>query len=339
MQLELRHLRTLCVIADAGSLSRAAAAIGISQPALTGQLHRIEAALGGQIFRRGRTGVSPTPFGQFVLRRARSIMVTFDELLGGAGAEADAGSEAAGLRIGGYHTPVLTGLLHRLFELPGAPITVHTEYSPRLLLDLLVSRRLDVATLVDYPGHELPAIATIGTRVIAIEPVAVALPAGHPLAGRDEIPLSELADEDWLVTPPDGAGWPEYFYTACQEAGFVPRVRHMLTEHEMIRSLVAEGRAVAPCQATLKGGPDVVVRPLAGPTLWMRHLLAWRLGDAVADRVPELAALAAEVHQAAIAHVPGLAERLFQGDFQGDAALTDRPGHRPAGSSGAVARR
>lgn len=310
MQLELRHLRTLCVIADVGSLSRAAAMIGISQPALTGQLHRIEASLGGQVFRRGRLGVSPTPFGLFVLSRARSVLVTVDELLNGT--EPEPGT--AGVRIGGYHTPVLTGLLHRLFEMPGARITVHTEYSPRLLLDLLASRRLDVATLVDYPGHELPAIPTVGIRVIAIEPVAVALASGHPLADCDEIPLSELADEDWLVTPPDGAGWPEYFYTACQEAGFVPRVRHMMTEHDMIRSLVAEGRAAAPCQATLKGGSDVVVRPLAGPTLWIRHLLAWRLGGPFADRVPELADLAAEVHQAAVADIPGLADRLFRGD-------------------------
>lgn len=218
------------------------------------------------------------------------------------------------MRIGGYHTPVLAGLLRRLFEMPGVPITVHTEYSPRLLLDLLVSNRLDVATLVDYPGHELPAIPTVGTRVIAIEPVAVALPAGHRLADRDEIPLSELADEDWLVTPSDGAGWPECFYTACQEAGFVPRVRHMLTEHDMIRALVAEGRAIAPCQVTHQGGPNVVVRPLTGPTLWLRHLLAWRLGGALAGRIPELAALAAEVHEASIADFPGFADRLLRGD-------------------------
>lgn len=307
MQLELRHLRTLCAIADAGSLSRAAASVGVSQPALTGQLHRIETALGGQVFRRGRLGVSPTPFGLFVLSRARSVLVTVDELL--TGTEADSG--AAGVRVGGYATPVLTGLLHRLFEMPGTRITVHTEYSPRLLLDLLASRRLDVATVVDYPGHELPAVPAVGTRVIATEPVSVALPAAHPLAGRDEIPLAALAEEDWLVTPPDGAGWPEYFYTACQEAGFAPRIRHMMTEHDMIRTLVAEGRAAAPCQATLKVGPDVVVRPLIAPALWMRHLLAWRHGGPLADRAAELAELAAEAHRAAVAGVPGLADRLL----------------------------
>jgi len=305
MHLELRHLRTLCAIADAGSLSRAATTVGVSQPALTGQLHRIEAALSGQVFRRGRSGVTPTPFGRFVLSRARSVLVTVDELL--TGAENESGT--SGVRIGGYATPVLRGLLHRLFEMPGTRLTVHTEYSPRLLLDLLASRRLDVATLVDYPGHELPSIPTVRTCVVAIEPVSVALPTGHRFAERDVVPLAALADEDWLVTPPDGAGWPESFHTACQEAGFAPRVRHMMTERDMINTLVGEGRAVAPCQATLQG-PDIVVRPLASPALWMRHVLAWRPGGPLADRAPELAELAAEAHRAAVAAIPRLAAHL-----------------------------
>ncbi|GAA2583064.1 LysR family transcriptional regulator [Actinomadura fulvescens] len=301
MQVELRHLRALCAIADAGSVSRAAATLGVSQPALAAQLHRIEAALGGQVFRRGRLGVTPTPFGRFVLNRARSALMTVDELLTGPADGTD------GVRIGGYATPVLSGLLHRLFELPGSRITVQTEYSPRLLLDLLVSRRLDVATLVDYPGHELPVMPGIGTQLIAVEPVFVALPAGHRFAGCDEVVLADLAGEDWLVTPPDGAGWPECFYSACQEAGFTPRVRHMMTERDMIRTLVGEGRAVAPCQATWRAGPDIMMRPLAGPPLWMRHLLAWRHGGPLADRIGELRAFAEEAYRDAIADSPAYA--------------------------------
>ncbi|MGH8795377.1 MAG: LysR family transcriptional regulator, partial [Stackebrandtia sp.] len=47
MEVELRHLRAVCAVADAGSVSKAAAALGISQPALTAQLRRIEQSLGG----------------------------------------------------------------------------------------------------------------------------------------------------------------------------------------------------------------------------------------------------------------------------------------------------
>ncbi|MGW3974319.1 LysR family transcriptional regulator [Streptomyces ardesiacus] len=207
MQLELRHLRTLCAIADAGSLCRAAAAVGVSQPALTAQLRRIEAALGGEVFRRSRMGIAPTPFGMFVISRTRSVLLAVDELLTGT----DNRMAASSVRIGGYATPVLTGLVQRLFDLPGTHITVHTEYSPRLLLDLLVSHGFDAATLVDYPGHELPVPADVEMRVVASEPVSVALPAGHRLAALAEVPLVSLAEEDWLITPPDGAGWPGLF--------------------------------------------------------------------------------------------------------------------------------
>lgn len=305
MQLELRHLRVLCAIAEAGSIRRAAAKIGVSQPALSAQLRRIEEALGGRVFLRDRLGIAPTPFGAFVLSRARSALVTVNEMCSGAPVEV--GSQ---VRIGGCVTPLFTGMLSRLFEMPGTQITVRTEYSPRLLLDLLLSRRLDVATLIEYPGRELPGSPEIRTCLIAVEPVFVAIPAGHRLAGKDEVSLAELADEAWVVTPPDGAGWPEYFYSACQEAGFIPRVRHTMVERDMIHTLVEEGRAIAPCQATLRAGPGMVVLPLAGPPLWLRHLLAWRHHGPITDRAVELVELATEAHRAAVTGTPAYAAWL-----------------------------
>ncbi|GII52062.1 transcriptional regulator [Planotetraspora thailandica] len=310
MQLELRHLRVICAIADAGSLSKAAIAVGVSQPALTAQLQRVEGAFGGQLFLRGRLGIAPTPFGTFVLTRARSILLAVDELLGGT--DADGRSDVA--RIGGYVTPMLSGLLSRLFAVPGVPITVHTEYSPRLLLDLLTSRRLDAATLVDYPGNELPAVPSVDMRLVATEPVFVIMSSRHPLAAEHEVRLADLADDDWVISPPDGVGWPECVYSACQEAGFTPRVPHSMTEQTMIRQLVAGGHAVSPCQATVQDGPGIVVRPLVGNPLWLRHLVAWRRDGPFARRADELTAFAAEAHREAIAERPHYAAWLARQD-------------------------
>ncbi|WP_214415719.1 LysR family transcriptional regulator [Sphaerisporangium fuscum] len=301
MQLELRHLRALCEISDAGSLSKAAAALGVSQPALTAQLQRIESALGGQIFRRSRLGVTPTPFGRFVLIRARSAVQIVDELMTGAPQAAGYPSAA---RVGGYANPVLSGLLRRLFEVPGVAVTVHTEHSPRLLMDLLATRRLDAATLLDYPGHELPVPASVGVHLVGMEPVFVAMAAGHPLAGLEEVPLARLAGDHWVLSPPDGAGWPECFVAACQDEGFTPKVRHIMTEVPMIRVLIAQGQAVSPCQATFTPGDGIVVRPLAGAPLWTRHLIAWRRDGSLAHRAEEMATLARQAHQEALSGRP-----------------------------------
>src|SRR5258706_10950504 len=74
MDLELRHLRVVCAIADAGSVTKAASVLGLAQPALTAQLQRIERALGGLLFERDRRGARATPLGELVLARARVLL-------------------------------------------------------------------------------------------------------------------------------------------------------------------------------------------------------------------------------------------------------------------------
>jgi len=80
MELEIRHLRVICMVAKTGSVSRAAAALRVSQPGLSAQLHRIERMLGGTLFERRPQGVAITPFGEMVLARARAILPTIDDL-------------------------------------------------------------------------------------------------------------------------------------------------------------------------------------------------------------------------------------------------------------------
>jgi DNA-binding transcriptional LysR family regulator len=74
MNLELRHLRVVCAIAETGSVTKAASLLGLAQPALTTQLQRIERTLGGALFQRDRRGATPTPLGELVLARARVVL-------------------------------------------------------------------------------------------------------------------------------------------------------------------------------------------------------------------------------------------------------------------------
>lgn len=73
-ELEPRHLKTIRAIADAGGLTRAATALGPAQPALRAQLKRVERALAGALFERGRDGVRATALGDLVPDRARVVL-------------------------------------------------------------------------------------------------------------------------------------------------------------------------------------------------------------------------------------------------------------------------
>lgn len=80
MDLEVRHLRTVATVASLGSITKAAGALGIAQPALSAQLSRIDRTLGGPTFVRDHRGVRPTPLGLLVLERARTLLPAMDAL-------------------------------------------------------------------------------------------------------------------------------------------------------------------------------------------------------------------------------------------------------------------
>jgi DNA-binding transcriptional LysR family regulator len=284
--LELRHLRTLCAIADTGSLRRAAALQGYSQPAMTTQLQRIENLFGEPLFERSSTGVVPTPFGVELVAQARDVLAR----VGAMGRHTTRPTTDPGkvLRLAATNTPILSGLVARIRSaLPDLTLTVSSVYSSAEIVELLENDGLDAAIGVDYPGQELSHSAAITHRGIITEPCFVAMPTSHRLAQRVEISLTELADDAWFLTPDDGAGWPGVVYTACQVAGFQPATVHeFLGDRRQLHNMIAEGMGVAVVQATFEPTDGVTVKSLIGTPLWCRYLLAWRLGgvsDDVAD--------------------------------------------------------
>lgn len=291
MPLELRHLRILATIAEHGSLTKAAAALGVSQPALSTQLRRIERHLGNLVFSRGVRGVTVTAYGEFVLARVRGALSNVDDLLTGA-----APVKPARLSLGVIEGPLMVGMLGVLEELiAGCTVTLHSEYSTLLLLELVASRKLDAALLSDYPGYEIRAPSQVIVRPIVSEPGFAGLPASHPLAAERDVNLKALAGESWIVPPSDGTGWPEHMLDACRDAGFTPRVAHSVVDNRLQLNLISSGRAVAIVQATTPSTAQMAVRPLQGDPCWMRHQIAWHregplhdLGDQIVTRARDI---------------------------------------------------
>ncbi|WP_324783461.1 LysR family transcriptional regulator [Streptomyces sp. H51] len=294
MQLELRHLEAVQRIAEAGSLGRAAARLGVSQPALSAQLRRIERVTGGELFVRGRGGVEPTPLGEYVLSVARRVLGEMDALTAGARAAAPHPT----LRLG----CILLVLVDRLFghletELPGHEIDISTERSAVTLTRMLGAGKYDAILYGEGADHDTPLPDGVAARtLIPKEPAFVRLSAAHPLAGQEQIELADLAGETWTTLTDDDDGCPEAVLEACRRAGFAPKLRYRIDDRKMRWEMIAAGRAVSVCQPTSPHAEGTVLRPLAGDPLTGRIRLAWNRAAVTERRAGRLYRAAARAY-------------------------------------------
>ncbi|PKV89564.1 DNA-binding transcriptional LysR family regulator [Streptomyces sp. TLI_146] len=288
MDLELRHLRVVCAIAEAGSLTKAAAALRMTQPGLSAQLRRIETMLGGALFDRRRDGAVPTGFGELVLTRAQSILPGVDGLLADTTRAARRMSAPDRVRLGSVGGPLLGHLILAVRKsLPGTEVTARSHSSPVPLLEDVAAGRLEAAVLGDNPHDELLPRDGVVLVPFATEPVFALLPAAHPLAAQREVDLARLLDEDWAVPGPDRDRTREYWSSVCALTHRRPFAPYEAEGRQLIE-IVRAGLAVSLCQATFIEVPGVAVRPLAGNPLHYRHVLAWRRDGPLAPHHTEI---------------------------------------------------
>ncbi|WP_282794415.1 LysR family transcriptional regulator [Streptomyces sp. CC224B] len=300
MDLELRHLKTIRAIADAGSLTKAATALGLAQPALSAQLKRIERALGGELFERGRFGVRATPLGEFVLARARIVLPAVSGLQEEAERFTRVWRDQRGFRLGGTHGPLLGGLVDRLAAAhPEQSVTTYTSWSEREIAAQVADGRLDFALVGTCGAASPPERERLVWREVARDPVFVMLATGHRCAGAAEVELADLAGEAWTDVPGDGC-FGDCFTAACARAGFTPASVYE-TDTASCVHLVQVGRAVGLCRATFPPTEGIVTRPLAGTPLYWRHLLGWHPETYAHDTAPAVFAHARAAHAAAAA--------------------------------------
>ncbi|MGY0236771.1 LysR family transcriptional regulator [Longispora urticae] len=286
MDLEVRHLRAICALADAGSVSRAATRLGISQPALSTLLQRIERSFGGTLFLRGRTGVRPTPLGEQALRRARLTLADLDGFLY---EQPDGDRATSTLRLGSATMACLGTLLARVTAaLPGTTITLKVDSSAVTLAQALAHDRLDAAVVLMMDDHDVPFAPELAQRALVPRvPIFVALAEGHRLADRPEIELADLAEEAWISPPGSEDGSLASLRAACRRAGFDPRVRYDAPDGGGIQ-LIAAGHAVRLVEPGAPSHAGVVVRRLAGDPQRGRLVFGWRrsrIAEQDAERV------------------------------------------------------
>ena len=304
MNLELRHLKVLCVIADTGSVTKAASHLGLAQPNVTAQLHRIERTLGGRLFERDRHGVRPTALGDLVLARARVLLPAVKGLQDEAARLTGEASRdpMSRYRIGASGGPIVGGMVRRISDAqPLAQIITHASFSQDELVTMLIEERLDYAQ-IGICGNAVAPGQTLRWQTVALDAVCVMLLEDHPAAKDLDVDLADLAEEQWVAAPGDSC-FGDCFAAACARSGFTPR-RILESDVRAYVDMVESGAAVGICQPTFRPPAGLTVRPLRGAPLLWRSLVGWLPGSPAAGCAPQMLGLAQEAYREVLARNP-----------------------------------
>jgi LysR family transcriptional regulator, putative pyruvate carboxylase regulator len=194
----LKPLRAFCQVARLGSVSRAASALYVSQPAITLQLQALERELGVRLFERTGRRLTPTREGEALYELARPLVEGIDGLPA-AFREQVKGLDAGELHVAAGSSTILY-LLPKIVEAyrqshPEVKLSLHNVTGASGLdllrsdgVDLAVGSMLDVPSDLDY------------TPVYRFDPMLIA-PLGHPLANTPGLKLEDLSPYG-LILPP-----------------------------------------------------------------------------------------------------------------------------------------
>ncbi|MFG3015616.1 LysR family transcriptional regulator [Streptomyces cinerochromogenes] len=274
MDIELRHARIVVTISEAGSISRGANELSLPQPSLTAQLRRIERALGGELFERSRSGVTPTPLGERLIPLLGDLVRRADEI------NAQAVRASAGhLRLGNteWTPPTLGDALQSV--LPGTAVLTET-LSPDAAVAGVRRGTLSVALVpgparLSAPAPD-PAEPALGSTTVVREPVWLALPADE---GSAEETWVRYSREHWLHTVE------ERLLAGLGRPGSARVLHHVNTQREAMTWVAGSGAAAL---ATPSGAtPDVRLTPLADTEL-VEMQLVWRRGAVTEETLRRL---------------------------------------------------
>ncbi|WP_159807675.1 LysR family transcriptional regulator [Cellulomonas citrea] len=306
--LDVASLRVLQAIAEHGTLTAAAAALGTSQPAVSQHVKRMERRLGTALLdRTGRT-VRLTEAGRVLARHGEAVGAAVRAA--NAQVAALTGLRAGVVRVAAFPSssatllPVALAALRR--DHPGLTVTFD-EVEPPASLHQLRTGACDLALAFSYPGTDLGRGADdldgLMTRQLLSDPTFVVLPDGHRLATAARLELDDLAAETWIAGCPRCRG---HLLASCEAQGFAPRIDYATDDYSTVLGLVAAGLGVALLPGLVRPyarrHPGVVVRSVG---TYPRQVHAVTTPDLL--RVPAVAAVLAALEAAAqqVAEGPG----------------------------------
>jgi DNA-binding transcriptional LysR family regulator len=276
---ELRHLRYFIAVAEELNFSHAAERMHMAQPPLSAAIRQLERDLGVDLFVRTTREVKLTDAGRAFLAGARRTLA--DAERAAVDAQRAAAGELGQLRLAyswstRFETLPALGRAFRASHPDVEPLA--QEMWNARMPPAFDTGSIDIALSLCPEIHPELELAPIrNERLVAL------LPEGHPLTCEEAIPLSALADEEFIVFPREIAPrLHDAFMAIFRRAGFEPRVRNESFHTGWDLGVLAEIPAVAMAPQTVAGGlPDgIVAVALSEPTDSLETCLVWRADDA-----------------------------------------------------------
>jgi len=272
----LQELKYLVALADHGHFGRAAEACFITQSTLSTQIKKLEDYLGVTLFDRSLKRVTPTPIGREILQAARNIVEESERIRELAKHAQDPMARTIHLGViptlGPYYLPHALTLVHK--KHPGLRMLLREEMTPQIL-EHLTDGKLDAGLLA------LPVTDdSLRVEPLFYEPFYAALPAGHALAKRDVLKVSDIMSEKLLLLD-EGHCLRDQALDVCG-TGSRGREEVRATSLETLRQMVGMGLGLTLLPAlAVDAGPRqnkkaVEIRPFKSPPPGRTIALAWR---------------------------------------------------------------
>lgn len=279
MDVHGRDLRYFVAVAEERHFTRAAERLFVSQPALSKQIRMLEQQLGAPLFDRDRRVVRLTAVGEALLPHAHRVLAEWD--VAWEAVEDAKATQRQSLVIGMSTSPGRGGMLPAIrsrftAECPNATLTLR-QVGWEDATAGLASGSSDVA-FVWLPLLDAQRYTWI---VVAAEPRLVAMPATHPLAGRQTVEFADLLDEPFLALPESAGPLRDHWLATDARGDRPPLIGAEIRSADETYEALVDGRGLcllASGNAPLLTRGGVVARPVHGLSP-SQLALAWRRDD------------------------------------------------------------
>ncbi|GAB3399012.1 LysR family transcriptional regulator [Amycolatopsis echigonensis] len=285
----LTALRVFREVAERGTLTAAAAALGYTQSAVSRQIASLERAAGTRLLERHHDGVRLTPAGQLVVRRAAAAV---DQVDAAARELAGLPDDRATVRLGWFASAGAVLVPRALAALgrthPGITVLSREGSTPALVRSVRAGT-LDLALIASAPPFRPPDTESpaLVLQTLTERSLRIALPAGHPLARGEFVDVADLHGQRWIA----GSGQ-ELVMGVWPGLDERPEIAHTARDWLAKLQLVAAGCGITTVSAAFAAAvpPGVRVLPVRGGPAEQRRVSLARLPHAMPEPVARVAA-------------------------------------------------